>query len=64
MIHLLRAYDKYTQWTAYIFLTIIQHILAAVKQLVIDCDGVFERMMPNFTNSPNGRAKQQNGEDS
>ena len=39
------------QWTAYIFLVIICiHILAAVKHLVIDCDGVFERMMPNFTN--------------
>ena len=53
------------QWTAYIFLTIIcVHILAAVKHLVIDCDGVFERMMPNFTNSPNGSAKQRNGENS
>ena len=42
------------QWTAYIFLTIIcVHILAAVKHLVIDCDGVFERMMPNFANSSN-----------
>ena len=43
------------QWTAYIFLTIICiHILAAVKHLVIDCDGVFERMMPKFTSSSNG----------
>ena len=51
------------QWTAYIFLTIICiHILAAVKHLVIDCDGVFERMMPNFTNSSNSRAEQNKGE--
>ena len=42
------------QWTAYVFLAIICiHILAAVKHLVIDCDGVFERMMPNFANSSN-----------
>ena len=41
------------QWTAYIFLAIICiHILGAVKHLVIDCDGVFERMMPNFTETP------------
>ena len=41
------------QWTAYIFLAIICiHILGAVKHLVIDCDGVFERMMPNFTEAP------------
>ena len=53
------------QWTAYIFLTIIcVHILAAVKHLVIDCDGVFERMMPNFTSSPNKRAKHKNVEKS
>ena len=51
------------QWTAYIFLVIICiHILAAVKHLVIDCDGVFERMMPNFTNSSNNSAKKINGE--
>lgn len=41
------------QWTAYIFLVVICiHILGAVKHLVIDCDGVFERMMPNFTKTP------------
>ena len=41
------------QWTAYIFLAIICiHILGAVKHLVIDCDGVFEWMMPNFTETP------------
>ena len=51
------------QWTAYIFLTIICiHILAAVKHMVIDCDGVFERMMPNFTNSSNSSAEQNKGE--
>ena len=53
------------QWTAYIFLTIICiHILAAVKHLVIDCDGVFERMMPNFTDSSISSAEQDNGEKS
>ena len=53
------------QWTAYIFLGIICiHILAAVKHLIIDCDGVFERMMPNFTNSSNGSAEQNKGEKS
>ena len=53
------------QWTAYIFLTIIcVHILAAVKHLVIDCDGVFERMMPNFTKSLNSSAEQKTGEKS
>ena len=47
------------QWTAYIFLVIICiHILAAVKHLVVDCDGVFERMMPNFTNAGNRNAVQ------
>lgn len=47
------------QWTAYIFLVVICiHILAAVKHLVIDCDGVFERMMPNFTNSSTSSAEQ------
>ena len=41
------------QWTAYIFLVVICiHILGAVKHLVIDCDGVFERMMPNLTKTP------------
>ena len=41
------------QWTAYIFLAVICiHILGAVKHLVIDCDGVFERMMPNFAKTP------------
>ena len=51
------------QWTAYIFLAIIcVHILAAVKHLVIDCDGIFERMMPNFTNSSNNSAGQNKGE--
>ena len=46
------------QWTAYIFLVIICiHILAAVKHLVIDCDGVFERMMPNFTNKPDSSSE-------
>ena len=51
------------QWTAYFFLTIICiHILAAVKHMVIDCDGVFERMMPNFTNSPNVSSKKKIGE--
>ena len=53
------------QWTAYIFLAIICiHILAAVKHLVIDCDGVFERMMPNFTNSSTSSAEQTKGEKS
>ena len=53
------------QWTAYIFLTIICiHILAAVKHLVIDCDGVFERMMPNFTNSSTSSAEQNKREKS
>ena len=53
------------QWTAYIFLTLICiHILAAVKHLVIDCDGVFERMMPNFTSSSVSSAKQTKGEKS
>ena len=53
------------QWTAYIFLTLICiHILAAVKHLVIDCDGVFERMMPNFTNSSTSSAEQTKGEKS
>ena len=53
------------QWTAYIFLTIIcVHILAAVKHLVIDCDGVFERMMPNFADTPNRSAKKKNREKS
>ncbi len=53
------------QWTAYIFLAIIcVHILAAVKHLVIDCDGIFERMMPNFTNSSNNSAGQNKGEKS
>ena len=47
------------QWTAYFFLIIICiHILAAVKHLIIDCDGVFDRMMPNFTNSSNNSAEQ------
>ena len=47
------------QWTAYIFLAIICiHILAAIKHLVIDCDGIFERMMPNFTNSSNSSTEQ------
>ena len=51
------------QCTAYIFIGIICiHILAAVKHLVIDCDGVFERMMPNFTNSSNNSAKKINGQ--
>ena len=51
------------QWTAYFFLTVICiHILAAVKHMVIDCDGVFERMMPNFTNSPNVSSKKKIGE--
>ena len=51
------------QWTAYIFLGIICiHILAAVKHLVIDCDGVFERMMPNFTSTPKSSAEETNGE--
>ena len=50
------------QWTAYIFLTIICiHILGAVKHLVIDCDGVFERMLPNFTNSSDSSAEKSNG---
>ena len=53
------------QWTAYIFLVIICiHILAAVKHLVIDCDGVFERMMPNFTNSLNSSSEKINREKS
>ena len=53
------------QSTSYIFLTIICiHILAAVKHLVIDCDGVFERMMPNFTNSPNNIVEKKKGEKS
>ena len=53
------------QWTAYIFLTLICiHILAAVKHLIIDCDGVFERMMPNFTNSSTSNAEQNKGENS
>ena len=53
------------QWTAYIFLTLICiHILAAVKHLIIDCDGVFERMMPNFTSSSVSSAKQTKGEKS
>ncbi len=53
------------QWTAYIFLTIIcVHILAAVKHLVIDCDGVFERMMPNFANEPNRNTGKKNSEKS
>ena len=53
------------QWTAYIFLAIICiHILAAVKHLIIDCDGVFERMMPNFTNSSTSNAEQNKGENS
>ena len=53
------------QWTAYIFLTIIcVHILAAVKHLVIDCDGVFERMMPNFTNPSKSSTEQNKGEKS
>ena len=53
------------QWTAYIFLTLICiHILAAVKHLTIDCDGVFERMMPNFTNSSTSNAEQNKGENS
>ena len=53
------------QWTAYFFLAIICiHILAAVKHLVIDCDGIFERMMPNFTNSPTSNAEQNKGEKS
>ena len=53
------------QWTAYIFLGIIFiHILAAVKHLIIDCDGVFERMMPNFTNLSNNSAEQKKGEKS
>ena len=53
------------QWTAFIFLTLICiHILAAVKHLVIDCDGVFERMMPNFTSSSVSSAKQTKGEKS
>ena len=53
------------QWTAYIFLAIICiHILAAVKHLIIDCDGVFERMMPNFTNSSTSNAEQNKGEKS
>ena len=48
------------QWTAYIFLVIICiHILAAVKHLVIDCDGVFERMMPNFTNKSDSSSEKQ-----
>ena len=47
------------QWTAYIFLAIIcVHILAAVKHLVVNCDGVFERMMPNFTNAGSSTAVQ------
>ena len=47
------------QWTAYIFLAIISiHILAAVKHLVVNCDGVFERMMPNFKNVVNSNAVQ------
>ncbi|MDA9689201.1 cytochrome b [Betaproteobacteria bacterium] len=50
------------QWTAYIFLAIISiHILAAVKHLVIDCDGIFERMMPNFTNLSNSSGEKTNG---
>ena len=37
------------QSVAYFFLALIcLHILAAVKHLVINCDGVFEKMMPNF----------------
>ena len=53
------------QWTAYIFLAIISiHILAAIKHLVVDCDGVFERMMPNFSNPSNGRAEKTNQEKS
>ena len=53
------------QWTAYIFLAIICiHILAAVKHLIIDCDGVFERMMPNFTNLSTSNAEQNKGEKS
>ena len=53
------------QWTAYIFLGIIFiHILAAVKHLIIDCDGVFERMMPNFTNSSISNAEQNKREKS
>ena len=51
------------QCTAYFFLTIICiHVLAAVKHMVIDCDGVFERMMLNFTNSPNVSSKKKIGE--
>ena len=47
------------QWTAYIFLAIIcVHILAAVKHLIVNCDGVFERMMPNFTNAASSAAVQ------
>ena len=50
------------QWTAYIFLVIICiHILAALKHLVIDCDGVFERMLPNFANSSSSGAEKTNG---
>ena len=53
------------QWTAYIFLVIICiHVLAAVKHLVIDCDGVFERMMPNFTNSLTNTSEKINREKS
>ena len=49
------------QWTAYIFLVIICiHILAAVKHLVVDCDGIFERMIPSFTNLSTKSALQKN----
>ncbi len=45
------------QSISYFFLMLISvHILAAVKHLVIDCDGVFDRMMPNFS----GTSKEQN----
>ena len=53
------------QWTAYFFLTIICiHILAAIKHLLIDCDGVFERMMLNFTNISTNSAEQKKEEQS
>ena len=53
------------QWTAYFLLTIICiHILAAIKHLLIDCDGVFERMMLNFTNISTNSAEQKKEEQS
>ena len=47
------------QSTAYLFLIIIcVHILAAIKHLLVDCDGVFERMMPAFSkNAPKSEEK-------